>query len=627
MKSRPPRLYLDRNGRRYIILKGKKKYIKSNLSNESLVKWVIKLLLKKNKRKARKKDAKVNKNKKYEFPLVPISGSAITKDDLNKIENNLKKELEMAKQQSKIPVALPLAGQEAPLALPAPQQEPQLYRMVLPSGDAIYAENPEIFEKAAQNINSIENQKLEAQRRASDEIERRKKIEQQEKQTQQQAKEALNRASREEQGRKIAEKRVSEKDQQISEKDRLEKVNIAKKQFSDVYKQKNLVTLLNNNGLSTQQETGGIKSNIMMIDDLIKNNILTIDQIIDVNEKIKPKYNLWSNAIKSYIEANKSAPSSSSSSSSFAPSFSTMSSSSSSSFSSSFAPSLSSLSIPDSSNYATPARLYVTDMSDDTVNRLAQPTPITTDLIRSVSNETLPKPQNLLATIEDSPINTTTRAEKWAKKKEMLRIQKSPAQTREEDEDNDIYEEELIDPEILNQLEEQAGQGNPKSVGLYNDEIDKIMDKYYKKGYKGSFALDEISKIPISSNDKKIGFVLNLDKSNQKGSHWVAIYIDAKDDLSVDYYDSYAEEPSPYLMKELKKLIDKMRIDTYLKFKINRIKQQSSSSSNCGYFSIGFLFDRFNGVPFKDCSGYSDVIKSEKNIEKFKKSLKEFDYI
>ena len=71
-------------------------------------------------------------------------------------------------------------------------------------------------------------------------------------------------------------------------------------------------------------------------------------------------------------------------------------------------------------------------------------------------------------------------------------------------------------------------------------------------------------------------------------------------------------------MKDLKTLIDKINPDTYLKFKVNKIKQQSPSSNNCGFHAMGFLLDRFAGKEFKDCSGYSNIKESEEKANKFR---------
>ena len=103
----------------------------------------------------------------------------------------------------------------------------------------------------------------------------------------------------------------------------------------------------------------------------------------------------------------------------------------------------------------------------------------------------------------------------------------------------------------IDKIDAQLGSGR-KSDGLYDNQIEEIMKDYNNKGFKGVYAIDEINKIPVSD---KMGFILNLDTSDQKGSHWVAIYIDAKDDNSVEYYDSFGNDPPERLMKGLKTMI------------------------------------------------------------------------
>ena len=71
---------------------------------------------------------------------------------------------------------------------------------------------------------------------------------------------------------------------------------------------------------------------------------------------------------------------------------------------------------------------------------------------------------------------------------------------------------------------------------------------------------------------------------------------------------------SENFVKDIKPFIDKINPSVYLKFKINRIKHQSVSSENCGYFAMKFLMDRFNGKPWQDGSGYSDV-RELKNLK------------
>ena len=75
-----------------------------------------------------------------------------------------------------------------------------------------------------------------------------------------------------------------------------------------------------------------------------------------------------------------------------------------------------------------------------------------------------------------------------------------------------------------------------------------------------------------------------------------------------------------------------LRPETILKLKENQVIQQSDDSSNCGYFCIRFLIDRFRGQSFSSATGYDDKMKinmigkNEAEIEKMKHT-KPFSYI
>jgi hypothetical protein len=169
---------------------------------------------------------------------------------------------------------------------------------------------------------------------------------------------------------------------------------------------------------------------------------------------------------------------------------------------------------------------------------------------------------------------------------------------------------------------EQTGKGKPIPGGLYSDQIEKIMNRY--KNFQGVYASNELNELPTR---KRMGFIMNLDPNYKSGSHWVGVYIDTEKDMSVEYYDSFGDPPTKNFMKDIKKIIDKINPDVYLKFKVNKIKRQSANSDNCGIFAIKFLMDRFQGKPFVDCSGYSDVVNGEKEIKKLRTKFQEFGYI
>ena len=181
--------------------------------------------------------------------------------------------------------------------------------------------------------------------------------------------------------------------------------------------------------------------------------------------------------------------------------------------------------------------------------------------------------------------------------------------------------------EDIDALHVQLGEGSKNSDrGLSEIDIDKIMSKYPE--YLGTVASDEIEKLKIP-HQGRFGFVMNLDKRKDKGSHWVSVFGDARPSgsSSIEYYNSFAEPPTADFMKQIKQVVSKMDGSTYLKFKENKIVQQDDNSSNCGYFATKFLIDRFRGKPFAEASGYDDHIKGEKDIEKFKKSMPDFKYM
>ena len=77
----------------------------------------------------------------------------------------------------------------------------------------------------------------------------------------------------------------------------------------------------------------------------------------------------------------------------------------------------------------------------------------------------------------------------------------------------------------------------------------------------GGCVVDELCNLNINNlykkNITKLGIVFNLDKHNEPGSHWVALFSNFKD-KTIYYYDSYATSPT----KEIKILMN--RIDNQL---------------------------------------------------------------
>jgi hypothetical protein len=149
-------------------------------------------------------------------------------------------------------------------------------------------------------------------------------------------------------------------------------------------------------------------------------------------------------------------------------------------------------------------------------------------------------------------------------------------------------------------LQSGSGDFDPKFTGelpaLYNDQIEEFFEGDPKFG--GVISSDQIHILP----DKlPMGFIINLDKASEPGSHWCACYMDGQ---SVEYFDPMGDPPTDDFVKRMKKKIKNMKIPIMMKFKINRIQQQHGSSHKCGYHSMRFLDDRMNGIPFPMASRF-----------------------
>ena len=97
-----------------------------------------------------------------------------------------------------------------------------------------------------------------------------------------------------------------------------------------------------------------------------------------------------------------------------------------------------------------------------------------------------------------------------------------------------------------------------KNTWLNSHDIYYIMKQYEKKFDDFLFLGPVPSDCPVSinvvslsninfnklksKNINKLGIIYNLDKHNEPGSHWTAIYIDILKN-SINYYDSYGERP------------------------------------------------------------------------------------
>lgn len=97
----------------------------------------------------------------------------------------------------------------------------------------------------------------------------------------------------------------------------------------------------------------------------------------------------------------------------------------------------------------------------------------------------------------------------------------------------------------------------------------------------------------------RMGIVYNLDKHNQPGSHWVAVYIDVDKHRDVTYYDSYGHAPPPsikHFLTTTKRKLDDAGIP--VEYKYNKIRHQFGGSE-CGVYSMNYIIQRLYGASMK----------------------------
>lgn len=206
-----------------------------------------------------------------------------------------------------------------------------------------------------------------------------------------------------------------------------------------------------------------------------------------------------------------------------------------------------------------------------------------------------------------------------------------PPQLKEKEKKEDTKE--MKKSESLDSLEEVEEQKNKAILGegkvngeggLYNYEIEKMMKKYPK--FKGVFAINQLHSIPVNKKDSEFSFIMNTQPSPKSG-HWIGVLV--KEDR-IEYYDSFADQPKITFLKNIKRILKKWKPNNLYQFKVNSVKSQKVDSTNCGYFAMKFLVDRYDGKSFKESTRFKaieDSMKGEKEIEKFKKTIKAFGYV
>ena len=119
----------------------------------------------------------------------------------------------------------------------------------------------------------------------------------------------------------------------------------------------------------------------------------------------------------------------------------------------------------------------------------------------------------------------------------------------------------------------RTGQGLKKKLIPFHPLTNfEIMDYFNRiKGYNGVFSRNNLPKL------KNGAYVINLDHSENTGTHWIVIFMKNNE---VIYFDNFGVE---YIPKEMIKSIGNKNI------KSNIFRIQDNNSIMCGYFCILFI--------------------------------------
>lgn len=187
-----------------------------------------------------------------------------------------------------------------------------------------------------------------------------------------------------------------------------------------------------------------------------------------------------------------------------------------------------------------------------------------------------------------------------------------------------------IDTNILNNIQDRKLRNQLKfftikpkmremsNYWLSTNDINYVMQQYsklYSKFYYAGTEASDFYRFEKPNFKKwvyydKIAMILNHDKTDEPGSHWVALLVD-NITQTIEYYDSVGEPPIYEIQLFINKL--KKHFPQY-QIKINN-KVHQRENSECGVYSIYFLVQRILGYNFEDI--VNNII-SDKHMENYR---------
>lgn len=151
---------------------------------------------------------------------------------------------------------------------------------------------------------------------------------------------------------------------------------------------------------------------------------------------------------------------------------------------------------------------------------------------------------------------------------------------------------------------------------LDTNNINNVMKQYEKKhkdfDFYGAVPSDCPMSITCNLNNlnlqklrkkgiKKIGIIYNLDKHNEPGSHWVALFIDQtiNKEPIIEYYDSAGVKPIPRIYNYIELLKNKYNLNNQNAIILYNDIRHQYGNSECGMYSMNYILERLKGKTMK----------------------------
>jgi len=161
----------------------------------------------------------------------------------------------------------------------------------------------------------------------------------------------------------------------------------------------------------------------------------------------------------------------------------------------------------------------------------------------------------------------------------------------------------------------ESWNDNPKEW-LSNNDIKKVMNQYeywypeftfigpspinyYDNDYDGTCVWEELCNFDLNryiGKKKYIGIVFNTDKHTGSGKHWIALFVNIKNEY-IYYFDSGNQRLPSYVTKLISTIKNQgVKYDIVFKMKKNKVLHQKGNSE-CGMYCLHFIISLLQKKP------------------------------